>query len=121
MPIRKILIIDDSATDRQFLVETLSKQGYQCVTASSGDDGIAKSKIEMPDLILMDIVMPDTDGYKATRTIVRDEATKNIPIIICTGRNQETDRAWGMRQGAKDYLVKPINAKELLAKIAAMG
>jgi twitching motility two-component system response regulator PilH len=121
MPIKKILIVDDSATDRQYLLETLSKQGFECVLANGGDEGIAKSKTEQPDLILMDIVMPGTDGYKATRTIVKDESTKHIPVIICTSRNQETDRVWGMRQGAKDFISKPINANELLGKIAAVA
>jgi len=121
MPIKKILIVDDSATDRQFLIETLTKQGYQCVVAQNGDDGIAESKTEMPDLILMDIIMPGTDGFKATRAITHDEATKHIPVIVCTSKKLETDRVWGMRQGAKDYVVKPIDAKDLLAKIAALG
>ena len=120
MPIKKILIVDDSATDRQFLIETLSKQGYQCVVAQNGDEGIAKSKTELPDLILMDIIMPGTDGFKATRAITHDEATKHIPVIVCTSKKLETDKVWGMRQGAKDYLVKPIDAKELMAKIAAI-
>jgi len=119
MPGKKILIVDDSATDRYFFTETLSKQGYECITAQNGDEGIQKSKSEHPDLILMDIVMPGIDGYKATRAISRDEATKHIPVIICTSRNQETDRIWGLRQGAKDFLVKPINAKDLIEKVAA--
>jgi twitching motility two-component system response regulator PilH len=121
VPIKKILIVDDSATDRQFLIETLSKQGYQCVTAQNGDDAIAKSKTELPDLILMDIIMPGTDGFKATRAITHDDATKHIPVIVCTSKKLETDKVWGMRQGAKDYITKPIDAKELLAKIAALG
>ncbi len=121
MPVKKILIVDDSPTDRHYLSELLSKRGYQCVTAEGGDDGIAKSKTELPDLILMDIVMPGTDGYRATRAIARDEATRQIPIIMCTTRNQETDRIWGLRQGAKDYVMKPIDTNELLAKVAALG
>jgi len=120
MPVRKILIVDDSPTERQFLLEALSKAGYECVTAENGDEAIAKSKTESPDLILMDVVMPGTSGFQATRVITRDEATKHIPVIICTSKSQETDRIWGMRQGAREYMTKPIVAKALLAKIAAL-
>ena len=119
MAAKKILIVDDSATDRYFFMETLSKQGYECITAQSGDEAIQKSRSEKPDVILMDIVMPGIDGYKATRTIAHDEATKHIPVILCSSRNQETDRVWGLRQGAKDFLVKPVKAKELIEKVAA--
>ena len=121
MPVRKILIVDDSPTDRQFLLEVLSKAGYQCVTAENGDEAIAKSKTELPDLILMDVVMPGTSGFQATRAITRDDATKHIPVIMCTSKNQETDKIWGLRQGARDYLMKPIDAKVLVAKIVALA
>ena len=121
MPIKKILIVDDSPTDRQFLLEKLSKHGYQCVTAESGDEAIAKAKSELPDLVLMDVVMPGTSGYEATRAIARDDKTRHIPVIICTGRKQETDRIWGLRQGAIDYLLKPIDHRVLLEKIAALS
>jgi twitching motility two-component system response regulator PilH len=121
MAIRKILIVEDSPTDRQFLLETLSKQGYQCVLAETGDEAIAKSRSEAPDLILMDVVLPGTSGFQATRAITRDEKTRHIPVILCTSKNQETDRIWGLRQGAKDYVIKPINAKELVSKIRAIG
>jgi twitching motility two-component system response regulator PilH len=121
MPVKKILIVDDSPTDRQFLLETLSKAGYQCVMAENGDEAIAKARTESPDLILMDVVMPGTSGFQATRAISRDEATKHIPVIMCTSKNQETDRIWALRQGARDYLTKPIDAKALLAKIAVLS
>ena len=121
MPIKKILIVDDSATDRQFLIETLGKRGYECITAQNGDEGIAKAKSEQPDLVLMDIIMPGTDGFKATRAITHDDATKHIPVIVCTSKKLETDKVWGLRQGAKDYVTKPVDARELLAKIAALG
>ena len=116
---KKILIVDDSATERYFFMETLSKQGYQCITPQNGDEALEMSKSEQPDVILMDVVMPGIDGYKATRTISHDEATKHIPVIICTSKNQESDRVWGMRQGAKDFLVKPVKAKDLIEKVAA--
>ena len=90
------------------------------VTAESGEEAIVKSKTEMPDLILMDVVMPGMNGYQATRTITREEATKHIPVIMCTSKGQETDKIWGMRQGANDYLVKPIDPEVLLQKIAAL-
>src|SRR5437773_10190985 len=97
---KKVLIVDDSATERYFFMETLSKQGYECITAQNGDEAILKSRSEQPDVILMVIVMPGIDGYKATRTISQDEATRHIPALICTSRNQETHRDWGMRHGA---------------------
>jgi twitching motility two-component system response regulator PilH len=121
MPIKKILIADDSPSDRQFLLEKLSKHGYECIMAESGAEAIAKSKSEHPDLILMDVIMPGTNGYEATRTITRDEATRTIPVILCTAKDQETDRLWGLRQGARDYVTKPVDVSDLLEKIAALG
>lgn len=120
MSIKKILVVDDSPTERHFLSELLTEAGYQVITAESGEEGIAKAKSERPDLVLMDVVMPGLNGYQATRTLTRDEQTKNIPIIVCTTKGQETDKIWGLRQGAQDYLVKPINGEELLARIAAL-
>jgi twitching motility two-component system response regulator PilH len=120
MPVKKILVVDDSPTERHFLVELLTKNGYTVITAESGEEGIEKAKAELPDLVLMDVVMPGLNGYQATRTLTRDEATKNIPVIVCTSKGQETDKIWGLRQGALDYLVKPINSDELLSKIAAL-
>lgn len=120
MTVKTILVIDDSPTERHILVELLTKNGYQVITAENGEQGIEKAKAEMPDLVLMDVVMPGLNGYQATRTLTRDEKTKNIPVIVCTSKNQETDKIWGLRQGALDYMVKPINGEELLTKIAAL-
>ena len=121
MTVKKILIVDDSPTDRQYLKEILSKLGYLCVFAVDGDEGVAKARSEAPDLILMDVVMPGTSGFQATRTITRDAGTQHIPVFICSSKSQETDRIWGLRQGARDYLVKPIKSGELAAKIKALG
>ncbi len=120
MPVKKILVVDDSPTERHFLVELLTRNGYQVVTAESGEEGINKAKAEHPDLVIMDVVMPGLNGYQATRTLTRDDETKNIPVFVCTTKSQETDKIWGLRQGAQDYLVKPVNPEELLAKIAAL-
>jgi len=99
----------------------LTKAGYTVVQATSGEEGVERAKAEIPDLILMDVVMPGLNGFQATRAITREESTKHVPVFICTTKDQETDKIWGMRQGAKDYLVKPVNAAELLAKIKALG
>ena len=111
MPIKNILVVDDSPTERFFTVDLLTKAGYQVTTAENGEEGIAKAKATKPDLILMDVVM---------RTLTRDEETKGIPVIVCTSKGQETDKIWGLRQGAVDYLVKPLNPQELLQKVAAL-
>jgi twitching motility two-component system response regulator PilH len=121
MPIKKILVVDDSPTERQFMLEALSKLGYQVVLAESGEEGVAKARAELPELVLMDVVMPGSNGFQATRQIAKDDSTKHIPVIICTTKSQETDRIWGMRQGARDYIVKPVDVNELATKIAALG
>ncbi|MFT3962661.1 response regulator [Propionivibrio sp.] len=120
MPVKTILVVDDSPTERHVLSELLTSNGYQIITAENGEEGVEKAKKELPDLILMDVVMPGLNGYQATRTLTRDETTKHIPIIVCTSKGQETDRIWGLRQGALDYIVKPVDADDLLSKIAAL-
>lgn len=121
MPIRKILIVDDSPTERHALAEMLTNKGYQVVVAESGDEGVEKASLETPDLILMDVVMPGTNGFQATRMLTRNDATKHIPVIICTTKSQQTDKIWGMRQGASAYITKPIDQQALLAQIATLS
>jgi twitching motility two-component system response regulator PilH len=121
MAIKNILVVDDSPTDRKQLTDLLSKHGYKVETAESAEEALAKVKQLNPDLVLMDVVMPGQNGYQATRALAKDDATKHIPIIICTSKGQETDKLWGMRQGARDYVVKPVNQADLLAKISALG
>ena len=121
VPVKKILVVDDSPTERHVLTEFLTGKGYQVVIADSGEAAVLLGKEELPDLILMDVVMPGMNGYQATRTLSRDEATRHIPIIMCTSKGQDTDKIWAMRQGAQDYLVKPLDHAALLAKIAAFG
>jgi len=117
---KKILIVDDSPTERYYLTDILEKNGYEVATAESGEEALTRIRVEKPQLILMDVVMPGANGFQVTRSIARDPALQDVPVIICSSKNQETDRIWGLRQGAKDYLVKPVDAAELLAKIAAL-
>ncbi len=117
MSVKRVLVVDDSPTERHAISEILRKAGFEVNTCDSGEEAVAQSKLLLPDLILMDVVMPGLNGFQATRVIARDDATKHIPVIICTTKNQETDKIWGLRQGARDYVVKPVLANDLLEKI----
>ena len=119
--VKKILIVDDSPTERFVLTQILAGGGFDILTAESGEEGISRAKQLQPDLILMDVVMPGTNGFQAARTLARDVATRDIPVILCTTKNQASDKVWGMRQGALDYLTKPVDGSMLLAKIANLG
>jgi len=119
MPIKNILLVDDSKTELHHLTELLDKRGYAVRTAENGDEALRRLDEQVPDLILMDVVMPGQNGFQLTRTITRDPRYAAIPVIMCTSKNQETDKVWGMRQGARDYIVKPVNGDELMAKIRA--
>ena len=113
----KILIIDDSPTEVHILKGFLDKNGFDVVVASDGKSGIQTAIDEQPDLILMDVVMPGVNGFQATRKLSKTADTKDIPVIMVTTKSQETDRIWGMRQGAVDYLVKPVKEESLVNKI----
>jgi len=121
MAIKDVLVVDDSKTELMVLSDLLGKNGYNVRTAENAEEAFRRLAEQKPDLILMDVVMPGQNGFQLTRAITRDPQYSDIPIVICTSKNQETDRVWGMRQGARDYVTKPVNAEELISKIRAIG
>ena len=112
-----ILIIDDSPTELHLFQNMLEKEGFDTLVADSGEEGLRQARMAKPDCILMDVVMPGMNGFQATRKLTKDPGTASIPVIIITTKDQETDKIWGMRQGAVEYLVKPVAVKELVAMI----
>ena len=113
----KILVVDDSPTEVHVLQTMLEKNGHEVVVASSGEDGVVVAKDAQPDLVLMDVVMPGMNGFQATRQLSKQQETSSIPVIIVTTKDQETDKVWAMRQGAKDYIVKPVQEKALIERV----
>jgi twitching motility two-component system response regulator PilH len=114
-----ILIVDDSPTEVHVMQTALERHGYRTAVAVDGAEGIRMARQMHPDLIFMDIVMPGVNGYQATRTLANDPETRAIPIVMVTSKGQETDRIWGLRQGAVDYLVKPVSTDKLVEKAQA--
>ncbi len=115
-----VLIVDDSPTELHLFQNLLEKNGFDTLVADSGEDGIRQATSSRPDLILMDVVMPGMNGFQATRKLTQDPRTSTIPVIMITTKDQETDKLWGMRQGAVEYLVKPVSEKQLVAQINAV-
>ncbi len=118
----RILVVDDSPTEMYRMTALLEQLGHQVLTAGNGADGVALARQEQPDVVLMDIVMPVLNGFQATRQLAKDELTRHIPVVIVTTKDQETDRVWGLRQGARAYLVKPVSPAgldELLLSLLA--
>ena len=117
-----VLVVDDSPTEARIFRNALVKEGFRVETAADGEQGVEMARRLQPDLILMDVIMPVLNGFQATRMLHRDEATAHIPVIMVTTKGQPTDRTWGLRQGALDYLVKPVHPSELLERVrAALG
>ena len=113
----RIVIIEDSLTDTAVFTEMLRRHGHEVLHAASAEDGVALVRRELPDMVLMDVILPGMNGFQATRTLSRGDTTSHIPVIIVSTKGMETDRVWGMRQGAKDYMVKPPNETDLMARI----
>ncbi|MFT7245977.1 MAG: twitching motility two-component system response regulator PilH [Candidatus Azotimanducaceae bacterium] len=111
----KVLVVDDSPTEIYHFKNMLESLGHVVITADNGRDGVALAKDEQPDCVLMDIVMPDMNGFQATRQICRGDTTSHIPVIIVSSKNQETDKVWGERQGASGYITKPVDQPELVS------
>jgi twitching motility two-component system response regulator PilH len=112
-----ILIIDDSPTELHLFQNMLEKSGFETLVADSGEEGVRQAEVSRPDCILMDVVMPGMNGFQATRKLTQDPRTSSIPVIMITTKDQETDKIWGMRQGAKDYIVKPADERDLIERI----
>lgn len=113
----RILVVDDSPTETDKMVSALSRQGHQVLTAASGSDGVELASAEMPDMILMDVVMPGINGFQATRQITRNDATSHIPVVIVSSKSQDADKVWGERQGACGYLTKPVDDRALIKMV----
>jgi len=113
----KVLVIDDSPTEVHVLQTLLERNGYEVVVANSGEEGIVVAKEALPDVILMDVVMPGMNGFQATRQLSKQPETEKTPVIIVTTKDQETDKVWAKRQGAADYIVKPVQEKALLESL----
>lgn len=116
----KILVVDDSPSEMARFKEILTKHGHEVVEANNGIEGCNMANLHLPDAILMDIVMPEMNGFQATRKITREKTTAHIPVVIVSTKNQETDRVWGKRQGAKEYLTKPIEETELMRVLGSV-
>ncbi len=112
-----VMIVDDSPTEVHVMKTALENEGYQTVTATDGAECLKLAQEARPDIILMDVVMPGVNGFEATRNLARDAATSSIPIVIISSKSQETDKIWGLRQGAVDFIVKPISGPDLVAKV----
>jgi len=120
MAIQKILVVDDSKSQRMVLSAILAEQGYEVVTACDGAEAVTQSIKELPDLIIMDVIMPNLNGFQATRAITTDETTWHIPVILLTSKDMESDRIWGLRQGATAFLHKPVDTNELIELLHAL-
>ncbi|HEX5806047.1 MAG TPA: response regulator [Macromonas sp.] len=119
--VKNILVVDDSRTELVFLKSLLTRHGYSVQTAENAQEALQRLGDQVPDLILMDVVMPGTNGFQLTRTITRHPQYAKVPVFICSSKGQESDRIWGLRQGAREYLTKPVDPTQLLSKIEAVA
>ena len=121
MAINRILVVDDSATDRLAITQMLERLGYSVIAAQSGYEGIRMAEFHLPDLILMDVVMPGISGFQATRALTINPITAHIPVFVCTGKSQATDEVWAFKMGAKACLLKPLESKSFSLQLQALA
>jgi twitching motility two-component system response regulator PilH len=120
MSIRKVLCVDDSSTDLKNMEQICSGAGYQVITATNGKDAVGKAKSEHPDAVLLDVIMPDMNGFQVCRAITSDAGTKDIPVVLVSSKGEKTDKLWGEEQGAKGYVTKPYTPDQLLGALKAL-
>jgi twitching motility two-component system response regulator PilH len=116
----RVMVVDDSPTDKAFIKQMLERAGYEVIEATSGQDAVELARTQRPDCVVMDVVMPGMNGFQATRTLSKDPATAAIPVLVVSSKNQETDRLWALRQGAREYITKPVKEADLIGKIKAV-
>ncbi|MCK7579678.1 MAG: response regulator [Chromatiales bacterium] len=120
MAIHKVLVVDDSATDLRNLEQIVATAGYAVITAMSGKEAVAKAKSDRPDAVLMDVIMPEMNGFQACRALTADAATKDIPVVLVSSKGEKTDKVWGEEQGARGYVTKPYTADQILRQLKAL-
>ncbi len=116
----RVMVVDDSPTDKAFIKQMLERAGYEVIEATSGQDAVELARTQLPDCVVMDVVMPGMNGFQATRTLSKDPATAAIPVLVVSSKSQETDRLWALRQGAREYITKPVKEADLIGKIKAV-
>lgn len=117
MAVKKVLVVDDSATDLKNLEQICAGAGYAVITASSGIEAVAKANREKPDAVLLDVIMGDMNGFQVCRALTTNEATQHIPVVLVSSKAQKTDRIWGEQQGAKAYITKPFTPAQILSQL----
>ncbi|OGI58813.1 MAG: two-component system response regulator [Candidatus Muproteobacteria bacterium RBG_19FT_COMBO_61_10] len=120
MAITKVLVVDDSITDLKNLEQIVSAGGYAVITAMSGKEAVEKTRSERPDAVLLDVIMPEMNGFQACRAITSDQATKDIPVILVSSKGEKTDKVWGAEQGARGYITKPFTSDQILNELRAL-
>jgi twitching motility two-component system response regulator PilH len=115
---KRVLVVDDSPTDLQMLSSILTNQGYDVLTAVDGEDAVDKASTALPPVVVLDIILPKKNGFQVCRQLKTTEATRGIKVILVSSKNQESDKFWGLKQGADEYIGKPFQDEELLAAVA---